>query len=79
MEYHGKLYGKIGNKYFDTAKTSEDFDKLESQNKQLQKELDEANWFISNLQNNIKNMFGIKSITFASKAELKKLNNLTNP
>ena len=28
MEYHGKLYGKIGNKYFDTNKTSKDVDKL---------------------------------------------------
>jgi hypothetical protein len=28
-EYHGKLYGKIGKKYFDTGKTSEYFDRLE--------------------------------------------------
>jgi len=28
MEYHGKLYGKIGNKYFDTGKTSKDFDEI---------------------------------------------------
>jgi len=28
MEYHGKLYGKIGNKYFDTDKTSQDFDDM---------------------------------------------------
>lgn len=28
MEYHGKLYGKIGNKYFETGKTSKDFDKM---------------------------------------------------
>jgi len=28
MEYHGKLYGKIGNKYFDTGKTSKDFDDM---------------------------------------------------
>jgi len=28
MEYHGKLYGKIGNKYFDTDKTSKDFYKM---------------------------------------------------
>lgn len=28
MEYHGKLFGKIGNKYFDTGKTSEDFDNM---------------------------------------------------
>lgn len=29
MEYIGKLYGKIGNKYFELGKTSEDFDLLE--------------------------------------------------
>jgi hypothetical protein len=29
MEYKGKLFGKIGNKYFDTGKTSDDFDELE--------------------------------------------------
>jgi len=28
MEYNGKLYGKIGNKYFDTSKTSEYFDNM---------------------------------------------------
>lgn len=28
MEYHGKLYGKISNKYFDTGKTSKDFDEM---------------------------------------------------
>ena len=31
MEYKGKLYGKLGHKYFDTAKTSEDWDKMESE------------------------------------------------
>jgi hypothetical protein len=28
MEYHGKLYGKIGNKHFDTGKTAKDVDNL---------------------------------------------------
>lgn len=28
MKYEGKLYGKIGNKYFDTGYTTEDWDKL---------------------------------------------------
>jgi hypothetical protein len=32
MEITGKLYGKFGNKHFDTGKTSEDFDKLERDN-----------------------------------------------
>ena len=40
MEYHGKLYGKIGNKYFDTDKTSHDYDALEKQVEKL-KELNE--------------------------------------
>ncbi len=43
MEYKGKLYGKIGNKYFDTSKTSDDWDILEIENKQLQQQLSEAN------------------------------------
>lgn len=29
MKYIGKLYGKIGDTYFDTGKTTEDLDKLE--------------------------------------------------
>ena len=33
MEYTGKLYGKIGNKYFDTGVTTEDYDKLVGKNK----------------------------------------------
>lgn len=28
MNYHGPLYGKIGTKYFDTSKTSKDFDEM---------------------------------------------------
>lgn len=35
MEYHGKLYGKIGNRHFDTGKTSDDFDQLEMQRNDL--------------------------------------------
>lgn len=29
MEYKGKLYGRVKNKYFDTGKTSDDYDALE--------------------------------------------------
>lgn len=29
MEYIGKLYGKLGNKYFDLGRTSEEFDEFE--------------------------------------------------
>ncbi len=30
MKYIGKLYGKLGGKYFPTGKTSEDWDELET-------------------------------------------------
>jgi hypothetical protein len=36
MEYTGKLYGKIGNKYFNTGRTSEEFDKYEKMAIELQ-------------------------------------------
>ena len=29
MEYNGKLYGKFAGRYFDTGKTSEDWDSME--------------------------------------------------
>ena len=35
MNYKGKLYGKGANIYFDTGKTSDDWDKLVEQNKIL--------------------------------------------
>ena len=35
MEYHGKLYGKFNGKPFDTGKTSDDFDNLEKENKEM--------------------------------------------
>ena len=28
MNYKGKLYGKVGKKYFDTGKTSDDWDEM---------------------------------------------------
>lgn len=31
MQYHGKLYGKVGGKYFDTGETSESFDATKNQ------------------------------------------------
>ncbi len=39
MEYKGKLYGKIGNKYFDTSHTTEDWDKLTSRVEELENQL----------------------------------------
>jgi hypothetical protein len=38
MMYHGKLYGKLWNKYFETGKTSDDFDKMELRIKELESE-----------------------------------------
>lgn len=31
MDYQGKLFGKVGRRYFDTGKTSEDWDELKKQ------------------------------------------------
>lgn len=36
MEYKGKLYGKIGRKYFDTSHTSEDWDNMQKSIKYLE-------------------------------------------
>jgi len=38
MKYIGKLYGKLAGKTFDTGKTSDDWDKLETTNKELRDE-----------------------------------------
>lgn len=35
MDYQGKLYGKVGGEYFDTGKDSNDWDRLESENKEM--------------------------------------------
>lgn len=35
MRYIGRLYGKLANKYFDTGKTSDDYDELEKQVERL--------------------------------------------
>ncbi len=39
MEYIGKLYGKFNDTYFDTCKTSEDFDALVNENIKLKEQL----------------------------------------
>lgn len=31
MQYKGKLYGKVGKKYFDLDKTADDFDDMEKE------------------------------------------------
>jgi hypothetical protein len=44
MEYHGKLYGRIGtHQYFDTSKTSEDWDRME-------RKINDLEAFISELE-----------------------------
>jgi len=63
MEYHGKLYGKIGGwKHFDTGKTTDDYDNLELHNKQLLEACEEALTFIGNEENSQYGQFGIKAL-----------------
>lgn len=38
MEYKGRIFGKVGNNYFDTGKTADDWDNLEARNKDLESE-----------------------------------------
>lgn len=38
MNYTGKLYGKIGGVYFDTGKTSEDYDYLDKKVKEFERQ-----------------------------------------
>jgi hypothetical protein len=40
MEYKGKLYGKIFNKYFDTGYTAEDWDNLEKLVSELERRVE---------------------------------------
>lgn len=35
MEYHGKLYCKMGKKYVELKETSDDFDNLKAENKKI--------------------------------------------
>ena len=38
MMYHGKLYGKLWDKYFDTDHTTDEWDAMEKQIKELKAE-----------------------------------------
>ena len=49
MEYEGKLYGKIGNKHFDTGKTSYDWDYLEKSLEFYKKKLQVAKKALSDI------------------------------
>lgn len=40
MMYHGKLYGKLWNKYFDTDHTTDEWDAMEKQIKELKAEIE---------------------------------------
>ncbi len=40
MDYHGKLYGKIGNKYFDTSYTSNDWDRKDAEISALKEQIE---------------------------------------
>lgn len=46
MEYHGRLFGKVGNKYFDTGSTSDDFDNLQKRVAELEAQIEK----ISNVE-----------------------------
>jgi len=54
MEYHGRLYGKIGHKYFDTGRTSTEFDAMQERIIELEFKLEnitnKSNWieFVGN-------------------------------
>ena len=41
MEYKGKLYGKLFNKHFEIGKTTDDWDKLEKENEELKRVVNE--------------------------------------
>jgi len=57
MEYTGKLYGKIGNKYFDTGRTSDEFDYYEAK----------QNAITCNLQSVIKSLPEYNEILYHAK------------
>lgn len=50
MEYKGTLYGKVGKSYFPLVKTAEQVDKMESDNKQMLKELKNTLTVIDNIK-----------------------------
>lgn len=40
MEYNGKLYGKIDDKYFDTGRTTSEFDHMQKKLVEIQTRID---------------------------------------
>ena len=46
MQYTGKIYGMAGGRYFDTGKTTEDWDRIEIENIDLKKKLGGGNTII---------------------------------
>ncbi len=43
MAYHGKLYGKLWDKYFETSHTTDNFDLMKKQVAELKAEIEELN------------------------------------
>lgn len=42
MEYHGRLFGKIGDRYFDTGRTSQEFDAMQNRIIKLEEQLEKV-------------------------------------
>lgn len=47
MEYKGKIFGRIGKKYFDTGKTTDDWDRMENMVENLKLKVDRKNSHLS--------------------------------
>lgn len=60
MEYHGKLYGKLGhNQYFETGKTSEDWDNLEKEVHGLKEKISELNAYLEDRHNKVSELIDL--------------------
>lgn len=72
MEYKGRLFGRIHNKYFDTGKTADDWDNLEQKIKELEYQLESGAKYVcdEHLSNRIKEQ---EVLLEACKAEKEKL------
>jgi chromosome segregation ATPase len=72
MEYNGKLYGKIGNKYFDTGYTSVDFDKLTNLHLEHCHEISDLNKQLANLESQHTITLEKLKLTYNSSLEFEK-------
>lgn len=55
MEYSGKLYGKIANKYISVDKTAEDFDQIQVKLALLEKKINEEEEHLKSLRQTMLN------------------------